>query len=168
MAVLDDVKELLKQYTAKTAPTGDVGAHFQQVAESVDSGTLAGGIADALRSDKTPPFSQLVSQLFGSGSGEQKSAMINTLLSAIPAEQRAKLSSMIPGLTGIGDKITTSATKNFSVTDVEKLAKHAEQQDGTVVDKMGAIYAQHPALFKTLGAGALAIAMRAMSGSGQK
>jgi len=56
------------------APPGDTGVHFQQVAQSVDSGTLAQGIAAAMRSDETPPFAQLVAQLFESGSIDQKAA----------------------------------------------------------------------------------------------
>jgi hypothetical protein len=160
MAVLDDVKELLGKYAAGAAPTGDAGAHFQQVAQSVDSTTLAGGIAAALRSDKTPPFSQLVSKLFASGSGEQKAAMLSTLLSALPADQRAKISSMIPGLAGASADLRTPAAEGVSANDVQKLAQHVENHDGGIVDKMSALYAAHPMLVKTLGAGAMAIAMQ--------
>lgn len=168
MAVLDDVKELLGKYAKGTMPAGDAGAHFQQVAQSVDSSTLAGGIAEALRSDKTPPFSQLVSQLFASGSGEQKSAMLNTLLSAVPASQRSKIASMIPGLSGASAEPGTPAADSVSATDVQKLAQHVETQDSTIVDKMSQLYAAHPALVKTLGAGAMAIAMRKIAEYRQK
>ena len=49
--------------------------------------------------DQTPPFAQLASQLFASGSGDQKMAMINALPSSVSAsEQRAQLSALIPGL----------------------------------------------------------------------
>jgi hypothetical protein len=54
MGLLDDMKAMLAQYASGGAPAGDTGAHFRQVAESVDAGTLAQGIAgDALRSDAT-------------------------------------------------------------------------------------------------------------------
>ena len=160
MAVLDDVKELLSKYASGAAPAGDAATHFQQVAQTVDSKTLAGGIAEVLRSDKTPPFSQLVSQLFASGSGEQKSAMLSTLLSAVPSEQRAKILSMIPGLGGASADVGTPAPEGVSPKDVQQLAQHVEKQDGTIVDKMSALYAAHPMLIKTLGTGAMAIAMR--------
>ena len=158
MAVLDDVKELLGKYAKGTMPAGDAGAHFQQVAQSVDNSTLAGGIAEALRSDKTPPFSQMVSQLFASGSSEQKTAMLNTLLAAVPASQRSKLASMIPGLGGAS--AGTPSAESVSPNDMQKLAQQVEKQDATIVDKMSQLYAAHPMLFKTLGAGAMAIAMR--------
>ena len=168
MAVMDDVKELLGQYAAGAAPKGDAGAHFQQVAQSVDSGTLAGGIAEALRSDKTPPFAQLVSQLFASGSGAQKTAMLSTLLSAIPANQRSKIASMIPGLGASADLGTAPPPDSMSANDVQKLAQQVEKQNPTIVDKMSELYAAHPTLIKTLGAGAMAIAMRKIAEFSQK
>jgi hypothetical protein len=168
MAVLDDVKELLGKYATGTMPAGDAGAHFQQVSQSVDKSTLAGGIAEALRSDKTPPFSQLVSQLFASGSSEQKAAMLSTLMSAIPASQRAKMASMIPGLGGASAAAGMPPADSVSANDVQKLAQHAEKQDATIVDKMSQLYAAHPGLVKTLGAGAMAIAMRKIAEYRQK
>src|SRR5262245_66487070 len=98
MGLMDDVKGMLAQYASGLAPSDDAGAHFQQVAQSVDSGTLAQGIAAAMRSDETPPFAQLVSQLFASGSGDQKAAMLSLLLSAVSPEQRAQLSAVAPAL----------------------------------------------------------------------
>ena len=62
MGLLDSMKTMLAEYASGAAPTGDAGAHFQQVAQSVDSGTLAQGIAAAMRSDDTPPFAQMVSR----------------------------------------------------------------------------------------------------------
>ena len=158
MAFFEDLKQMLNQYTSGAAPSGDTAAHFQQVAQSVDSGTLAQGIAAAMRSDDTPPFSQLVSQLFESGSGDQKSAMLSTLLSSVPPDLRAQLSSMIPGL---GGAVTSaSAAQAVSPDDVQQLAERVHQHDEGIVEKMSALYAKHPALVKTLGSAAMMIAMR--------
>jgi hypothetical protein len=160
MGLLDDVKDMLNQYASGAAPAGDAGAHFQQVARSVDSSTLAQGIAAALRSDDTPPFSQLVSQLFASGSGDQKLATINTLLSAVTPEQRARFASMIPGL---GVATTPSAAQTISPDAVQQLAEQVEQHDSGIVDRMSQLYAAHPGLVKTLGSVAMMIAMRKMA-----
>jgi hypothetical protein len=167
MAVLDDVKELLEQYAGGAAPTGDASAHFAQVAESVDSGTLANGITAAMRSDDTPPFSQLVSQLFASGSGTQKAGMLDALLSAITPAQRAELSTTIPGLdaaTGGADARTVSTIPPDSV---QQLAEHVEQQNTGIVERMSAFYAQHPTLVRTLGSAAMMIAMRKIAERGK-
>lgn len=160
MALFNDLKEMLNRYTSGTAPSSDTATHFQHVAQSVDSGTLAQGIAAAMRSDDTPPFSQLVSQLFESGSGEQKFAMLNTLLSSVPPDVRARLSSLIPGL---GSVASPTAAQSVSPDAVQQLAEHAEQHDAGIVEKMSALYAAHPMLVKTLGSTAMMIAMRTIA-----
>jgi hypothetical protein len=160
MALLDNVKELLTRYAGESAPQGDAGAHFQQVAQSVDSGTLASGIAAAMRSDETPPFSHMVSQLFASGSNEQKSGMLNTLLSSLSPDQRAQIATSIPGLGTASLEPGTTPTSGISADTVQQLAQQVEQRNASIVDKMSAFYAQHPTLVKTLGSGAMMIAMR--------
>jgi len=158
MGLFDDVKGMLAQYASGTAPAGDTAAHFDQMAKSVDQNTIAKGIAAAMHSNDTPPFAQMVSQLFANGSAEQKMAMITTLLSSIPSEQRARLSSMIPGL---GSVASGAASPNaIPPSAVQTLAEHVEQHDPGIVEKMSAFYAAHPTLVKTLGSAAVMIAMR--------
>jgi hypothetical protein len=159
MGLLDDLKGALSQYASGSEPSGDPGAHFDQVAKSVDSGTLAQGIAAAMRSDQTPPFAELASQLFASGSADQKTAMINTLLSSVSPAQRAQLSALIPGL-GASASVTGAQAASISPAALQTLAQHAEQHDGGIVDKMSSLYAAHPTLVKTLGTAAMMIAMR--------
>ena len=159
MSVLDDMKALLSQYASGATPGGDAGAHFQQVAQSVDSGTLAQGIAAAMRSDQTPPFAQLVSQLFASGSGDQKLAMLNTLVSNVSPEKRAQLAALIPGV-GAGASVTREQAASVSPAAVQALAQRVEQHNPGIVDQMSSVYAAHPTLVKTLGTAAMMIALR--------
>jgi hypothetical protein len=163
MGLLDDIKGLLSGYKAGEAPAGDAAAHFQQVAQSVDSGTLANGIAAAMRSDQTPPFASMVSQLFASGNGDQKTAMVNTLLSSVSSGQRTQLASMIPGLGALAagsGASAASAVSALTADNVKTLAQHAEKNDAGIIDKMSSLYAAHPALVGTLGTAAMTIAMR--------
>ena len=159
MGLLDNLTGVLAQYTSGSAPAGDPSAHFDQVAQSVDSGTLAQGIAEAMRSDQTPPFAQLASQIFASGSGDQKMAMINTLLSSMSPDQRTQLSALIPGM-GATSSVTSAQAAAVSPTALQTLAQHVEQHDGGIVDKMSSLYAAHPTLVKTMGTAAMMIAMR--------
>ncbi len=159
MGLFDDVKGLLTQYASGSAPSGEAGAHFQQVAQTVDSGTLAQGIAAAMRSDQTPPFAQLVSQLFASGSGDQKAAMLTTLLSSLSPEQRAQLTALVPGL-ATSPSVNSDQAAAVSPAAVQNLAQHVEQHNPGIVDQMSALYAAHPTLVKTLGTAAMMIAMR--------
>jgi len=162
MSLLDQMKGLLSQYRSDATPAGDPTAHFQQMAQSVDSNTLAQGIAAAMRSDKTPPFAQLVSQLFANGSTEQKAGMLNTLLSALPASQRGQLAAIAPALGG-ATSVTSGQAAGLSPGTVTALAQHVEQHNAGIVDKMSTLYAAHPALVKTLGPAALVIAMRTIA-----
>jgi len=104
MGLFDSLTGIQAQHASGATPTGDAGAHFEQVAQAVAPGTLAHGVAAAMRSDQTPPFAQMVSQLFASGSGDQKMAMLNTLLSAASPEQRALLQSTRDRFLGYRDR----------------------------------------------------------------
>jgi hypothetical protein len=46
---------------------------------------------------------------------------------------------------------------------VQALAQHAEKHDPSVIDKLSAVYAQHPTLIKGIGAAGLAFAMSKIS-----
>ena len=159
MGLLDNLTGMLSQYASGAAPAGDAGAHFEHVAQSVDPGTVAEGIAAALRSDQTPPFAQLASQLFASGSSDQKVAMLNTLLTSVSPDQRAQLAALIPGLGGAAS-VTSAQAAAVSPDVLQTIAQRIEQHDGGIIEKMSALYAAHPTLVKTLGSAAMMIAMR--------
>jgi hypothetical protein len=163
MSLFDDVKHLIASSPLGTSTGGDPTAHFEQFAQSVDPATLAQGIAASLRSDETPPFAQLVSQLFSSASDGQKSTIVSTLLSSLSPEQRGHLATLIPGL---GPDAVTPPDQAAALTPdaVQMLAHGVQQHDAGIVEKMGALCAAHPMLVKTLGAAALTVAMRHMAG----
>ena len=158
MGLLDDVTGMLSQYATGSAPAGDMAVHFDQLTQSVDPSTVAQGIAAAMRSSDTPPFAQLVSNLFANGNPDQKLAMLTTLLSAVPAEQRARLTALIPGLGNVSTGTTSPNT--LPPSSVQALAEKIEQHDSGIIEKMSELYAAHPTLVKTLGSAAMMIAMR--------
>jgi DNA uptake protein ComE-like DNA-binding protein len=163
MGLLDEMRGMLAQYAAGAAPAGDAQAHFQQMAGAVDQQTLAHGIATAIQSDQTPPFAQLASQLFASGSGDQKMAMLSTLLSAISPEQRAQLGSLIPGLGSAVASPTSVDPSAVSPEAVQTLAQHVEQHNPSIVERMSQLYAEHPMLVSTLGSAVMTLAMRTIA-----
>ncbi len=160
MPLMDSLRNMLAQYASGTASPQDAEAHFHQVAQTADTGTLAGGIAAAMRSDQTPPFAQLVSQLFANGSTDQKAGMLNALLSAVSPEQRAHLAALLPGVGGGGAVVSGGQASSVSPDAVAAVAQTAEQHNPAIVDTMSNFYAQHPTLVKTLGTAAMMIAMR--------
>lgn len=159
MTLFDNLKGVLAQYAAGTASPQDADEHFQQVAQHADPGTLADGIAEAMRSDQTPPFAQMMAQLFTHGSTEQKAGMLNTLLAAASPELRAQLSALLPGLGGSSRVLPTQAG-TVSPEVVSSVAQRVEQHNPSVIDQMSSFYAEHPTLVKSLGTAAMMIAMR--------
>lgn len=165
MSWLDDVGNLLKQYTssgAAAAPALDVRAHFDQVAQAAPSSVIAEGLAAAFRSDKTPAFGQMLSTLFANSNADQKAGMLNQLLSSVnPAMLTQVLSSagIAGAVGGAGAQLTPDQVQKISPEVVQQLAAHAEKVNPSIVDSLSSFYAQHAGLVKTLGGAALTVAL---------
>lgn len=166
MSFLSGIGDILKQYTGGNTGGANVEQHFDQVAQSVPTSTMSSGLADALRSGQTGSFSQLASQLFSNGNSQQKAGMLSGLLSSVGPEVIAKFTQSNPNspLTSLLNAGKTAPTQeqaaSVPASDVAALAQHAHEADPSIIDRMSAIYAQHPTLVKTLGAAVMAIAVK--------
>jgi hypothetical protein len=169
MSFLSGIGDLLKQYSANSAPPAgtQVEQHFDQVAQAVPSSTLAGGLAEAFRSSQTAPFPQMAAQLFANGSGQQQASLLNSLIGTLGPQVISKFAGGSPNspLAALlqSGSVTPAQAASVSPAEVEALTTHAQNQDPSIIDRMSAIYAQHPTLVKSLGAAALAIAMKKIS-----
>lgn len=153
-----DLGNLLSQYLG--GGNQDRAADdFDRVAQSAPRATVAEGVANALRSDQTPPFPQVVSQLFGQSDANGRAGMLNQLLGSLnPAQLSSVAGGVFGKLFGSG-KVTPEQASQVSPEQVRELAEQAEQQNPGIVDRMSAFYAEHPTLVKAIGAGALALAL---------
>jgi len=164
MGVLDELQGVLQQYQSGQTPApGAVAQHFDQVAQAAPQSTMAAAISHALSSNQTPPLGTMVSSLFNQATPDQKAGMVNHLLTAIGPTAAGALTSsgVLAGITGA--TATPAQAQALSPDAVKQLADQAQRADGSVVDKLGSFYAQHPTLVKSLGAGALALMMSHMS-----
>ncbi|MBA3898059.1 MAG: hypothetical protein H0X36_13205 [Sphingomonadaceae bacterium] len=164
MGILD----ILKQYAdPSSTPTGNIEDHFRQVAQEADPQDLGKGIASAFRSDATPPFGQMVGSLFGQSNPQQQSGVLNQLIQSIGPGALSGLAGGVLGRVlgsgGLSSMITPQQASQLSPNDVSAIAEHAQQHDGSIMDKLGSFYSQHPGLVQTLGTAALGIVMRNMS-----
>jgi hypothetical protein len=154
--------DLLQQYAAARPDqaTDNAADHFHEVARTAPPETIGQGLAAAFRSDQTPPFAQMVSQLFSNANPQQRSGMLNQLLAVLGPEAAALLgaSNLQQGAAGTTQIAPEQATQ-VSAQHVEQLAEHAQRQNPGVVDTLSGFYAKHPDLVKTLGAAALTIAL---------
>jgi hypothetical protein len=160
-----DIGNLLQQYLGGT-PNANAGRaldDFDQVAQNAPRSSMAQGVSEALRSDQTPPFPQMVSQLFDKSDATQRAGMLNQLLRGIGP---GVLSSIAGGALGHlfrGSEppaaITPEQAAKMTPEQVRQIAEDAEKDNPSIVDRMGDFYAEHPTLVKTIGGAALAIVL---------
>lgn len=169
-----DIGRILGQYkgSAWAQPTEQTEQDFEQIAQQAPHEELSQGITEAFRSDQTPPFGQMVGQLFGQGDTHQRTGMLNQLISGVGPSLIGSLlgGGALRSLGGLFNQGSNQATEltpeqvqQLHPEQVQEIASRAEQENPGIVEKMSSFYAQHPTLVKTLGGAALAIAMGKMS-----
>lgn len=170
MGILD----ILQQYSDPArAPTDRVDQHFDEVARQTSPQDLGNGLAAAFRSDATPPFGQMVGNLFGRSDPQQRAGILNQIIQSVGAGGLASIAGGVlgrvlgggQGASGATPTITPEQASQISPADASVIAEHAEKKDPTIMDRAGEFYAQHPELVKGLGAAALAIVLGRMHGS---
>ncbi len=167
--------DILQQYTSGAAVSNPNNAndHFDEVARAAPTETLGQGIGDAFRADNTPPFGQMVGQMFGQSNPQQQAGVLNQLLRSIGPGVLSALGGGIlgrmsaPATAGV-PQVTPQQASQMTPEQVQEIATRAEQHDPSVLDKIGGFYAEHPQLVKTLGSAALAIALAGVANRMQR
>ena len=182
---MKQIGDVLDRYDDATPnrPPETVQTDFERFAQEAPPAAVSEGLAAAFRSDRTPEFAQMASQLFGRASGPQRAGMLNALLAALgpivlqqilARRQRGSSSGSARG-GGLGDvlgqilsgggppRVTPEVAEQVTPQEVEEIAREAEKKDPSVIDRISEVYAQQPQLLKVLGGVALAIALGRMS-----
>lgn len=159
---------ILQQYSGAQAnqTPQTVDNDFDQLAQAAPSSAIADGLAAAFRSDQTPAFGQMVAQMFGNASGQQRAGILNTLIGALGPTVISQILSRSGGLSGLAgllgggqNQVTPEQAEQIPTEAVEALASQAEEKDPSIIDRLSGFYAEHPMLVKGLGAAALTIAL---------
>jgi len=166
-----DLGGLLQQYLGGGATQPDKAAdHFGQVAQTAPPELVGQGLAAAFRSNQTPPFGQMVAQLFSQANPQQQAGMLTQLLSTLSPAAIAALTSsgVLPGVLAQGTPsapapVSPAQASQVTPAQVQEIATHAEQHSPGIVDQLSQFYAQHTGLVQTLGSAALAIALAHMA-----
>jgi hypothetical protein len=138
--------------------------HFDQIAQNAPTDVMSQAVADAFRSDKTPPYQQMVGELFGRSNPTQQAGLLNQLIAAVGpallsgAAGGALGKVLAPGAT----QVTPEQASQLDPSQVEQIVAHARQVEPGIADQLGEFYAQHSGLIKTLGGAVLAIALAKM------
>ena len=162
--------DILQQYANGAASRDPQAAHddFDRVSGAATADVLGHGVADAFRANSTPPFGDMVSQMFGQSNPQQQAGVLNQLLGSLGPTVLASLGSgilgrlSVPANTGV-PQVSPDQAAQLTPEQVKEVAARAEQHDPSILDRVGGFYAQHPELVKTLGSAALAIALAGVS-----
>ncbi len=159
-----DLGSVLQQYLSGAANMNNNRAvdDFDQVAQNAPRDSMARGVTEALRSDQTPPFPQMVGQMFGQSDPTQRAGMLNQLLRGLgpgilSSIAGGTLGNLFGGNQTAPAAITPEQAASVTPEQVQEIAEKAEQENPSIVDRMGDFYAENPTLVKAIGGAALAI-----------
>ncbi len=105
MSIGSDFGRILDQYSDASASPDQpqVEQDFDHVAQQADPEMLEQGLSHAFRSDQTPPFGNMVGQMFGQADSGQRAGMLNELIGSLgPAVIGSILGGRAGGMGGMG------------------------------------------------------------------
>jgi len=157
MSWLDQIGGVLQQYAGGAAPPPNSQEHLDQVAQAAPPAALSEGVAQAFRSDQTPPFQEMLSQIFGGAAPHQQAGILNLLISTVGPTLVSQVlgGKGVSGLAGLlsGGQNQVSPQQAASVPPdaVGEIASHAVQQNPSIIDQVSQYVSSHPDLLKQLG-----------------
>ncbi len=162
-----DVSAVLQQYAAETGvhSVQKVEQDFVAVAQNVPAEDVSTGLAEAMHSEQTPPFEDMVGESFERGSDELRAAMLKQLIDGVsPAVVKPLIDDgILPrAANGSGQPevpVDTALAQQLNADVVRRLAREAVQDDPAVIDRMSEFFAVDPTAGRTLGGRALSVAL---------
>ena len=166
--------DVLSQYQQRpNQPPPHVFDDFDQVANSVSPDDLAPGLEDAFNDDETPPFEQMVGQLYDGSDDDTRAGLLNEIVSSLGGGQ-AMATGAAGGLFGgiLGDlirrrqgreSITARDMHDVPASEIERAAAEARKRNPSIVENISRFYSRHPRLVQGLGQAALSILMSGMA-----
>lgn len=159
--------DILSQYAESALPKPDTEQHYDAAVKSASPDTVAAGLSDTFRSDRTPPFADMVAQLFQSSNPAQRAGVLNQLLQTVGPAVFGSLAGKVFGQgapvpaagaqPGTPTSLTPEQAQQVTPEQVREIATQAQERDPTIVDQLGSFYGRHPDLVKGIGASVLAV-----------
>jgi hypothetical protein len=172
MAWMDAINDIINRYSgaAGGTATASADAHedFLNVAKTAPSQVTTDALAHAFRSDQTPSFPEMVSNLYQGSNPEQRAGLLNELIGSVGPAVLAG----IPGLgalassIGAGQPVTPQQAAQISGEQVQRAAETAQRTNPSIVDRVSSFYAAHPNVVKALGTVAITMMLKHISRRG--
>lgn len=167
--------DVLGQYAQHPErPPPHVFEDFDRVAHEVPADEIGDGLEEAFKSDNTPPFEQMVGQLYDRSDDDTRAGLLNEILGSLGAGDRSPgdgtaggLGSILAGgalggmlrRMGPGNRISPEEARHVPVNEIESAAAEAARRNPSLIQRVSRFYARHPQIVQNLGQAALAIAM---------
>lgn len=144
-------------------PPPEVETDFDVVAHEAAPDALQDGIAEAFRSEATPPFEEMVAQLFEHSEPQVRAGLLDNLLAGLGPSQLGD--ARRGGLADVwrryaaGARVSPERAAQVDPLEVQEVARQARRQNPGVLERVSRFYARHPELVRTLGNAAMGIAL---------
>lgn len=156
--------DILGRYadSRRPAPPPEIENDFNQIAHEAAPDALQDGIAEAFRSDKTPPFEEMVAQLFKHSEPSVRAGLLDNLLAGLGP---SALGAGSGGLADVwrryaaGARVSPDSAAQIDPLEVQEVARQARRQSPGVLERVSRFYAHHPELAHRLGNVAMGIAL---------
>ena len=169
--------DVLNQYAqSHDRPPPEVFDDFDRVSREATHEDIGQGLEDAFQSDATPPFEEMVGQLYENSDEDTRAGLLNEILASLGDGRGGALASGLGGgLAGgvLGGVLRRMGARNARVSpddvrdiparDIQVATAEAARQNPGIVQTVSRFYARHPQLVQTLGQAALGILMSGMA-----
>jgi hypothetical protein len=162
---------ILQQVESGQTPP-NLTQHMDNAASSIPQGSL-GDVLSHVFNTGTPEaggFSSMLGGLFGQSPAGTQANVLNQLIAAAGPGLLSSImgSGALGGLSSVlggaaPRQLTPDEAAQVPQEEVTQLAKHVQQSNPGIIDSMSQIYSAHPTLVKTLGTGAMMLALRKIS-----
>src|ERR1051326_7388657 len=96
---MNGIEHIVQRYSGQGAGTAaapaDPHQDFNAVSQAAPPEVVAGGLSQAFRSDQTPPFPQMLANLFRNSDPNQRAGLLNEILGSLGG------GASLPGLGGL-------------------------------------------------------------------
>lgn len=163
MSVEKDLDGVLQQYAADTGVRSSqkVEQDFTEVAQHLPAEEVTLGLTEALRSEQTPSFEEMVVQSFEQSDAQRRAEMLKQLIEAAGPAAALPLvqSGLLPENQQGEASVTPELAQHLQSDVVQSMAQQAQQENPEVIERMSHFFAEDPFLAATLGGGTLSIVL---------
>lgn len=163
----NDLSAVLQQYAAETGvhSVQKVEQDFVAVAQKVPAEHVSTGLAEAMHSERTPPFEDMVGESFERGDDALRVAMLRQLIDGAGPDVVKPLidDGVLPRAANGSERpevpVDAALVRQLDTEVVRRIAREAARDNPAFIERMSEFFAVDPAAGRTLGGRTLSVAL---------